>query len=100
MEILFRGKRVDNGEWVEGYYAKGATRHCILPHLASKIDVRAETVGQYLGIKDKNGKKWFSPDSIKDSGKEHYCNDLEECFYVKSEYDIHDGEFEIMDEGE
>ena len=53
-EVLFRGKRTDNGEWVEGYYVKGSTRHCIVYSLAGypKYDVIPESIGQYTGMNE------------------------------------------------
>lgn len=73
-EILFRGKRVDTGEWVEGYY-------CNHPHLFSGVlqsyifipsydaetgkgncmiySVIPETVGQFTGLFDRNSKRFL-----------------------------------------
>lgn len=72
-EIHFRGKRADNGEWVEGYYVPIGEYHYILtgrlelvPYLGFEhFLVNPETVGRFTGLTDCNGVKIFEGDIIR-----------------------------------
>lgn len=68
-EIKFRGKRVDNGEWVYGmldciYKDDGVTTISYLDnegyYCEDKVDY--ETVGQFIGVLDKNSREMYEDD--------------------------------------
>lgn len=62
-EILFRGKRIDNGEWVYGDLVQSPA-HCVVQIYEQNLcgdnfAIDPSTVGQYTGLTDKNDRKIF-----------------------------------------
>lgn len=77
--IIFRGKRVDNGEWVEGGILKTEDFVAIIQYSDYHgwhdfIEVIPGSVSEFTGLTDKNGKRIFEGDIIRYADiYEHHC---------------------------
>lgn len=83
-EILFRGKRTDNGEWVKGDLIQSPDGRKAISTDDDLVDVKPETVCQYTGHTDKNGKKMFESDIIAAHLDDEYPDNIT---YIKITWD-------------
>jgi uncharacterized phage protein (TIGR01671 family) len=105
-EILFRGKRIDNGEWVYGHY--GEYIRFEKPISAISIpsddsfmgnlcyDVDPSTVGQYTGL-TANGKKIFEGDIVKVEKNDHDWHEHDPNSYSIFAVDFDEGGYTAGD---
>ena len=106
-KILFRGKRIDNGEWVEGYITRRPSAIQFGAHYSPWFidkppsdpddsgdfcNVDGKTVGQFTGLTDRKGKRIFEGDIVKWDGTEisiiRYCDGVYRLCNAKGYYGV------------
>ena len=118
-EILFRGKRMNNGEWAEGYLyehepalvgivsendvpesskwfiARTGFADWNMPRPVEFVEVDPSTVCQYTGLKDKHGKQIWEGDVLRSRYDDLYPDDesIEVVKWFRNGWHIQQGEY-------
>ena len=96
-EIKFRGKRIDNGKWVYGYFLVNQFGEHTICDKTFAAAVIPETVGQFAGLHDRGSKDIFEGDIIRYDN--FYSDSPEDDAFIITEVKFVSCAFCVLDEG-